>query len=85
VGCATIAGYKPKHGSRQCLSIFPAGNSRQDKIHDAIEHGAEAFYLHKQFTLAVLVVALVAAIAYGSWTVYHDRQTAAATAELNSR
>jgi len=56
---------------------------KQDKIHDAIEHGAEAFYLHKQFTLAVLVVALVAAIAYGSWTVYHDRQTATATADLN--
>jgi hypothetical protein len=56
---------------------------KQDKIHDAIEHGAEAFYLHKQITLAVLLVALVGAIAYGSWTVYHDRQTAAATAELN--
>ena len=33
---------------------------KQDKIHDAIEHGAEAFYLHKQITLAVLLVALVA-------------------------
>jgi len=29
------------------------------------------------------VVALVAAIGYGSWTVYHDRQTATATADLN--
>lgn len=56
---------------------------KQDKIHDAIEHGAEAFYLHKQVTLAILLVALVGAIAYGSWTVYHDRQTAAATTELN--
>jgi len=30
-------------------------------------------------------LALVGAIAYGSWTVYHDRQTAAATAETQCR
>jgi TolA-binding protein len=57
---------------------------KQDKIHDAIEHGAEAFYLHKQITLAVLLVVLAGAVAYGSWTVYHDRQTAAATVALDS-
>jgi TolA-binding protein len=57
---------------------------KQDKIHDAIEHGAEAFYLHKQVTLAVLVVILVGAIVYGSWTVYRDRQTAAATVGLDT-
>jgi tetratricopeptide (TPR) repeat protein len=56
---------------------------KQDKIHDAIEHGAEAFYLHKQITLAVLLVILAGAIVYGSWTVYHDRQTAAATVDLD--
>ena len=57
---------------------------KQDKIHDAIEHGAEAFYLHKQVTLGVLLVILAGAIAYGSWTVYHDRQTATATVDLDS-
>jgi tetratricopeptide (TPR) repeat protein len=57
---------------------------KQDKIHDAIEHGAEAFYLHKQITLIVLLVVLAGAIAYGSWTVYHDRQTAAASVALDS-
>ena len=57
---------------------------KQDKIHDAIEHGAEAFYLHKQITLVVLLIALVGAIAYGSWTVYHDRQTASASVALDS-
>ncbi len=57
---------------------------KQDKIHDAIEHGAEAFYIHKLFTLIVLLVILVGAIAYGSWTVYHDRQTAAATVALDT-
>ena len=57
---------------------------KQDKIHDAIEHGAEAFYLHKQITLVVLLVILAGAIGYGSWTVYHDRQTAAATVDLDT-
>jgi tetratricopeptide (TPR) repeat protein len=57
---------------------------KQDKIHDAIEHGAEAFYLHKQFTLIVLLVILAGAIVYGSWTVYHDRQTAEASVALDT-
>lgn len=57
---------------------------KQDKIHDAIEHGAEAFYLHKQITLAVLLVILAGAITYGSWTVYHDRQTASASVALDT-
>lgn len=57
---------------------------KQDKIHDAIEHGAEAFYLHKQLTLIALLVVLVGAVVYGSYTVYHDRQTAAAQAALDA-
>ena len=57
---------------------------KQDKIHDAIEHSAEAFYLHKQFTLVVLLVVLAGAVAYGSWSVYHDRQTAAASVMLDT-
>jgi tetratricopeptide (TPR) repeat protein len=57
---------------------------KQDKIHDAIEHGAEAFYLHKQITSIVLLVVVAGAIAYGSWTVYHDRQTATATVALDA-
>jgi TolA-binding protein len=56
---------------------------KQDKIHDSIEHGVEAFYLHKQFTLVLFLVIVAGAVAYGSWTVYHDRQTAAATAALD--
>jgi TolA-binding protein len=56
---------------------------KQDKIHDAIEHGAEAFYLHKQVTLIVLLAILAGAITYGSWTIYHDRQTAAASVALD--
>ena len=57
---------------------------KQDKIHDAIEHGAEAFYLHKQITFAILTAVLLGAIAWGSWSVYHDRQTTAATVSLDA-
>jgi len=57
---------------------------KQDKIHDALEHGAEAVYSHKQVSLIVLVVVLVVAAAYGGWSVYHDRQTAAASAEFDN-
>ena len=65
----------PEHISRKEL--------KQDKIHDAIEHGAEAVFSHKQFTLIVLLVVLVVAVAYGGWTVYIDRQTVAASAAFD--
>jgi hypothetical protein len=56
---------------------------KTDKIHDAIEHSAEAVYSHKQITLAVLLVVLVGAVSWASWTIYHDRQTATASAGLD--
>ncbi len=57
---------------------------KQDKIHDAFEHGAEAVYSHKQMTLVVLLVVLVFAVGYGAWSVYSERQTAAASAAFDS-
>jgi hypothetical protein len=65
----------PEHLSRKEL--------KQDRIHDAFEHSAEAVYSHKQVVLSVLVVALIVAIGYAGWTVYHDRQTAAASTEFD--
>ena len=57
---------------------------KTDKIHDAIEHSAEAVYSHKQMTLIVLLVVLVAAVGYGGWSIYTDRQTAAASVALDT-
>jgi len=57
---------------------------KQDKIHDAIEHGAESVYSHKQMVLAVLLVVLAAVVVWSGWTIYHDRQTAAASIALDS-
>jgi predicted negative regulator of RcsB-dependent stress response len=57
---------------------------KQDKIHDAIEHGAEAVFSHQQVAGVVLLVILVVAGGYGGWTLYSDRQTAAASAEFDT-
>jgi hypothetical protein len=56
---------------------------KTDKIHDAIEHGAEAVFSHKQVSLIVMLVILVVALGYGGWSIYHDRQTAAASSAFN--
>ena len=66
----------PEHISRKEL--------KKDKIHDAIEHSAEAVYSHRQITSAVLMLALIGALGYGGWTLYHDRQTAAASVEFDN-
>jgi predicted negative regulator of RcsB-dependent stress response len=52
---------------------------KTDKIHDAIEHGAEAVFSHKQVTLIAVLVLLVVVAGYGGWSIYSDRQTAAAS------
>jgi predicted negative regulator of RcsB-dependent stress response len=56
---------------------------KQDRIHDAFEHGAEAVYSHKQVALIVLLVVAVFAAGYGAWSVYIERQTAAASAAFD--
>jgi predicted negative regulator of RcsB-dependent stress response len=66
----------PEHISRKEL--------KQDKIKETLEHGAEAVYSHGQFTLAVLLVVLVAAAAYGGWRIYNDRKTVEASAAFDS-
>jgi predicted negative regulator of RcsB-dependent stress response len=66
----------PEHISRKEL--------KQDRIHDAIEHGAEAVYSHKQVALVVILVVGVIAAGYGVWSVYIDRQTAAASAAFDT-
>lgn len=65
----------PEHISRKEL--------KQDKIKETIEHGAEAVISHGQFTLIVVILALVAVFAYGGWRFYMDRQTAQASGELD--
>src|SRR6267154_1747995 len=57
---------------------------KQDKIKETIEHGAEAVISHKQFTLIVVLVILVAALGYGGWRFYIERQTVEASAAFDT-
>jgi TolA-binding protein len=56
---------------------------KQDKIHDAIEHGAEAVYSHSQLVGVLVGMALAAALVYGGWRFYTDHQTVLASAALD--
>jgi predicted negative regulator of RcsB-dependent stress response len=57
---------------------------KQDKIKETIEHGAEAVISHGQFTLIVVIVALAAALGYGGWRFYIDRQTVEASTAFDA-
>jgi hypothetical protein len=56
---------------------------KTDKIHDAIEQSAEAVFSHKQVTLIALLVVAVIVAGYGGWSLYTDRETAAASAAFD--
>ncbi len=57
---------------------------KQDRVKEAITHGAEAVWSHSQITLAVLVVILVGVASYSGWSIYHDRQNVHASAAFDS-
>jgi predicted negative regulator of RcsB-dependent stress response len=57
---------------------------KHDRIKETIEHGAEAVISHGQFTLIVVIVALVAALGYGGWRFYIDRQTVEASTAFDT-
>jgi predicted negative regulator of RcsB-dependent stress response len=57
---------------------------KQDKIKETIEHGAEAVISHGQFTLIVVILSLAAALGYGGWRFYIDRQTVDASTAFDT-
>lgn len=56
---------------------------KQDKIHDAIEHGAEAVFSHTTVLAACVLAVAVVAVGYGGWRFYIDRKTVQANAALD--
>jgi predicted negative regulator of RcsB-dependent stress response len=56
---------------------------KQDRIHDALEHGAEAVYSHGQLVSILVGIAIAAALIYGGWRFYSDHQTVLASAALD--
>jgi predicted negative regulator of RcsB-dependent stress response len=65
----------PEHISRKEL--------KQDKIHDAIEHGAEAVFSHTTVLAAAILAVVIVIIGYFGWRFYTDRKTVQATAALD--
>ena len=56
---------------------------KQDKIHDAIEHGAEAVFSHTTVLAAAVLAVVIVAVGYAGWRFYTDRKTVQATAALD--
>jgi predicted negative regulator of RcsB-dependent stress response len=56
---------------------------KQDKIHDAIEHGAEAVFSHTTVLAAAVLAVLIVVVGYFGYRFYVDRQTVQATAALD--
>lgn len=56
---------------------------KQDKIHDAIEHGAEAVFSHTTILAGAILAAVIVAVGYAGWRFYADRQTVEASGALD--
>lgn len=56
---------------------------KQDKIHDALEQGAEAVFSHSQVATIAIGLVIVILLGYGGWKFYNDRQTLRASAALD--
>jgi tetratricopeptide (TPR) repeat protein len=65
----------PEHISRKEL--------KKDKIHDAIEHGAEAVFSHTTVLAAAVLAVAIVGVGYVGWRFYTDRKTVQATAALD--
>ena len=65
----------PEHISRKEL--------KKDKIHDAIEHGADAVFSHTTVLVAAILAVAIVAVGYAGWRFYTDRKTVQATAALD--
>ena len=56
---------------------------KQDKIRESFEHGAQAVYSHGRLTAMIVGALVIAALAYGGWRLYSDRQNVQASAMLD--
>lgn len=55
---------------------------KQDKVHDALEHGAEAVFQHTKLVSWLLIGAAFLIAAYFGWKFYAERQSAEAETQL---
>jgi hypothetical protein len=57
---------------------------KKDEVRETFAHGAEAVLSHKQFTIWIVAIALVAAVGFYGWKTYAERQTVKASAEFDA-
>jgi tetratricopeptide (TPR) repeat protein len=69
----------PEHSGERVSEHISRKELKHDRIKETIEHGADAVISHGQFSLIVVVVALVVALGYGGWRFYIDRQSVEAS------
>lgn len=53
---------------------------KKDEVRETFAHGAQALLSHQQFTMYVIIIALVGAIAFFGWKTYSQRQAVRASA-----
>jgi tetratricopeptide (TPR) repeat protein len=57
---------------------------KKDEVRETLAHGAEAVLSHQQFTLYLVIAALVVALGVFGWKAYAQRQTAKALAAFDA-
>ncbi len=57
---------------------------KKDEVRETLAHGAEALLSHRQFTLYLLIAAIVAALGVYGWKAYTERQTVKAAAAFDA-
>lgn len=63
---------------------IPRKQLKKDEVRETLAHGADAVLSHQQFTLYVLIAAVVVAVGVFGWKTYTERQTVKASAGFDS-
>lgn len=57
---------------------------KKDEVRETLAHGAEAVLSHQQFTLYLLILAIVVALGFYGWRTYTERQSVKASAAFDA-
>ena len=62
---------------------IPRKQLKKDEVRETLQHGADAVLSHQQFTLYLLIVAVIVAVGVFGWKTYTERQTVKASAAFD--
>ncbi len=63
---------------------IPRKQLKKDEVRETLQHGADAVLSHQQFTIYLLVIAVLVALGVFGWKTYTERQTVKAAAGFDS-